>query len=260
LEVARRRAYSAGDVTLEDDALHLMVLSKLWQGSLDEADEALRRHDELSGAFLPHPVVGSSDLFLAHDRTEEALRRFKSIDLDRIIDPLECALAHVERGRLFVAATRLDDGLDEFMRAKSVTERAGLNEVLVAWRPSMARALASLDIWQKATTLASEHLDAARTFGAPRSLGCALRAMADVTRDREERFTWLSESLKVLADTPSRLETAEVAIELGALLIERRDLESASVYLGQGVTLAVECKSERLVRLAEAQLGVLAYA
>jgi len=47
LEMARWRARSLGDMAGEDDALRLVVLSKLWQGSLDEAEEACRRHDEL---------------------------------------------------------------------------------------------------------------------------------------------------------------------------------------------------------------------
>ena len=50
LEVVRRRAYAAGDVAMEGDALRLIVLSNLLQGSIERADEALRRHDELADA------------------------------------------------------------------------------------------------------------------------------------------------------------------------------------------------------------------
>ena len=255
-EVTRRRAYSAGDAALEDEALRLTVLSKLWRGSLDEADEALRRHDVLGNSSSARHVVGSLDLLIAHDRTEEAFRRLSSTELERIVDPLECALARVERGRLLAAVARADEALVEYRQAKAIAERAGLdNEVLVAWRPSMARALASLGSWDEARALASDHFAAARTFGARRAIGTARRAMADVTRDSYERFTWLTESLTFLEDSSSRLETAGVMVDLGALLVERRDVDNARSLLEQGLALASECKAERLVRIAASHLA-----
>jgi DNA-binding CsgD family transcriptional regulator len=251
LEVTRRRAYSVGDEALEDEALRLTVLSKLWQGSLDEADEAVRRLDALGNSYAERHVVGSLDLLLAHDRSDEALRRLSSTEPKRIVDPLECALAHVERGRLFAAVGRPEEALREYRRAKAVMERAGLtSEVLVAWRPAMARALSSLGSWDEAQAMARDHVAAARAFGARRTLGTALRAMADVTRDSYERFTWLSESLTFLDESPSKLEAAGVMIDLGALLVERRNLDDARPLLERGLALATACKSERLVRAA----------
>jgi DNA-binding CsgD family transcriptional regulator len=256
LEVARRRAYSEGDVALEDEALRLTVRSKLWQGSLDEADEALRRQAALADGCSARHVVGSVDLLLAHDQTEEALRRVTSIDLERIVDPIEYALTRVERGRLFAAVARPEEALVEYRYAKAVMERVGLhNEVLVAWRPSMARALVTIGSWDEARTLASAHLAAARSFGARRALGIALWAMADVTRDSYERFKLLTESLAFLDDSPSALEAAGVMIELGALWAERRDRENARAMLERGLTLASTCKAERLVRIATSLLA-----
>ena len=256
VEVARRRAYSAGDASLEDEALRLTVLSKLWQGSLDEADEAVRRLDVLGHSSSERQVVGSLDLLVAHDRADDALRRLSATEPDRIVDPFECACARVERGRLFAAIGRSEEALDEYRCARAVTVRAGLdNEVLVAWRPSMARALASIGRWDEAQTMASDHLAAARSFGARRTLAAALRARADVTRDSCERFTWLSESLTFLEESPLRLETAGVMIDLGALLVERRDFENARSMLDQGLALAATCRSDRLVRIATSHLN-----
>ncbi len=65
----------------KNDALRLIVLSNLWQGSLERADEALRRHDELSDAGTRLPVIGSSELLIARNRLDEALRRFGWSDL-----------------------------------------------------------------------------------------------------------------------------------------------------------------------------------
>ena len=174
----------------------------------------------------------------------------------RIVDPLECAQAHVERGRLFAAVGRADDALGEYRRAKAVTERAGLtNEVLVAWRPGMARTLASLGRWEEAQAMARDHFAAARTFGSRRTLGTARRAMADVTRDSYERFTWLTEALTFLEESQSQLEAAGVMIDLGALLLERRNGQDARPLLEQGLALASACKSELLVKAATSHLS-----
>jgi tetratricopeptide (TPR) repeat protein len=255
LEVARRRAYSEGDAALEDEALRLTVRSKLWQGDLDDADDAVRRHEVLVDGCSARHVVGSLDLLLAHDRTEEALRRCRSIDLDRIVDPLEYALTRVERGRLFAAVARPEEALVEYRHAKAVAERVGLhNEVLVAWRPSMARALASIGSWDVARTLASDHVAAARSFGARRTLGIALWAMADVMRDSYERFKLLTESLAILEDSPSRLEAAGVMNELGALWADRRNRDNARAMYERGFMLASTSKAERLMRIAASHL------
>jgi tetratricopeptide (TPR) repeat protein len=243
---------------MEGDALRLIVLSNLWQGSLERADEALRRHDELSDAGTRLPVIGSSELLIARNRLDEALRRFGWSDLDRLVDPLDYANALIERGRLLSAAARADEAIDVFVRAKAVAHRADLNlGVLAAWRPAMAEALAALGHSEQATTLAAEHLDEARVFGARRCLGVALRTMATVTRESDARVKWLTESIDVLEASPFRLESAAALIDLGALMVERGELESAQSLLHQGLTLASACKAERLEKIAEAHLAAL---
>ncbi len=255
LEMARWRARSLGDMAGEDDALRLVVLSKLWQGSLDEAEEACRRHDELGDSISMRHMVGASDLLIAQGRTDEALQRFGSTELERFDDPLDRATAHVERGRLFAAVARTDEALDEYHRASETAERAGINnEILVAWRPPTAWALASLGRWDEAKDLASNHLSAARAFGARRNLGTALRAMAASTQDLSDRVQWLIESVKVLEGSSAKLETAAAMVDLGAALVERRDMEGARALLQQGATLASACKAERLVEIAGSHL------
>jgi len=258
LEMACWHARAVGDLAGEDDALRLVVLSKLWQGSLDEADEARRRHDELGARVPPRHLIGGSDLLLAHGRADEALSRYGAAELERIVDPLDRACAHVERGRLYEALDRTDEALDECYRAKETAERAGIyNEILVAWRPLAARALASVGRWDEAKELASSHLGAARAFGARRSLGAALRAMADSIQDLDERVNWLIESVKVLDESPARLEMAAAMIDLGVSLVERRDAETARALFQRSATIAVACRAERLVEIANSNLRSL---
>jgi DNA-binding CsgD family transcriptional regulator len=258
LEMACWHARALGDLTGEDDALRLVVLSKLWQGWLDEADKARHRHNELGACIPLRHLVGASDLLIAHGRTEEALYRYGATELDRIVDPLDRASAHVERGRLYMALDRTNEALDECYRAKETAERAGIhNEILVAWRPLMARALASLGRWDEAKELASSHLAAARAFGARRSLGAALRAMADSTQDLDDRVNWLIESVKVLDESPARLEMAGAMIDLGVALVERHDTETARTLFQQSATIAVACRAQRLVEIANSHLRSL---
>jgi len=258
LDTACWHARAVGDLAGEDDALRLVVLSKLWQGSLDEADEARRRHDELGACIPIRQLVGASDLLIAHGRAEEALFRFGTTELERIVDPLDRASAHVERGRLYMALGRTDEALDECYRAKESAERDGIhNEVLVAWRPLAARALAAVGRWDEAKELAGDHLAAARHFGARRSLGAALRAMADSTQDLEERVDWLIESVKVLDDSPARLEMVGAMIDLGVALVERGDPETARALFQRSTTIAAACGAQHLVEVANSHVRAL---
>jgi len=207
--MARWRARSLGDMAGEDDALRLVVLSKLWQGSLDEAEEACRRHDELGDSISMRHMVGASDLLIAQGRTDEALQRFGSTELERFDDPS-------------TARPRTSSAVGSSPRSRVPTKRwtsitapvrppnaAGINnEILVAWRPPTAWALASLGRWDEAKDLASNHLSAARAFGARRNLGTALSRDAASTQDLSDRVQWLIESVKVLEGSSAKLETA----------------------------------------------------
>jgi hypothetical protein len=163
LDLGRQRALAQSDLPGEDDVLRLMVLSKFWQGSLGESEEALQRHHELGRTFSSRPVVGLVDLLIAQGRTQEAIYQLGSFDPERIDEPLDRATAHVERGRLFSMCNQSDEALDEFERAGETAARAGItNPVLVAWHPPAARVLASLGQWDEAHQLAETHLVSAR--------------------------------------------------------------------------------------------------
>jgi DNA-binding CsgD family transcriptional regulator len=255
LEVGRRRALELGDLPGEDDVLRLIVLSKLWQGSLGESEEALLRHHELGIDFNARPVVGLIDLLIAQGRTQEAIYELGTFDPVMIDEPLDRVGAHVERGRLFSMCSQSAEALDEFEQASETAARAGItNPVLVAWHPPAARVLASLGQWEEAHQLAQDHLVSARAFGAPRSLGTALRAMGASSRDLDERTAWLTESVEVLEGSPARLETAEAMVDLGSALVDRQDSESARDILHKGASLASLCGAHRLVEVAGTQL------
>ncbi len=255
LDQARRRARSMGDTRAEDDALRLVVLSKLWQGSLEEAEEACTRLHGLAATPSAQPIIGLIDLLIAQGRTQEALYQLNALDPQRFDEPLDRASAYVERGHLYALCNRAAEALDEFQRAGEIAGGAGIeNSVLIGWHPPAASALASLGHWDEARYLAEQHLVSARAFGARRGLGSALRAMATSTPDLTERITWLSESVEVLDGSPARLETAEAMVELGTALVDRQDMDEARGVLVQGANLASLCRAHRLVEVAGSQL------
>jgi DNA-binding CsgD family transcriptional regulator len=244
-----------GDTRAEDDALRLVVLSKLWQGSLEEAEEACMRLQGLAATPSAQPIIGLIDLLIAQGRTQEALYQLNALDPERIDEPLDRASAYVERGHLYALCNQTAEALDEFQRAGEIAGGAGIeNSVLVGWHPPAASALASLGHWDEARYLAEQHLVSARAFGARRGLGSALRAMATSTPDLAERITWLSESVEVLDGSPARLETAEAMVELGTALVDRQDMDEARNVLHQGANLASLCRAHRLVEVARSQL------
>ena len=75
--------------------------------------------------------------------------------------------------------------------------------------------------------------------------------MAAVTKESDERVTWLTESIDVLDASASPLELAGALIDLGALTVERGDLEGARRLLDQGLTLASASKADAVRLLYE---------
>jgi hypothetical protein len=81
--------------------------------------------------------------------------------------------------------------------------------------------------------------------------------MAAVTKESDERVTWLTESIDVLDASASPLELAGALIDRGALTVERGDLEGARRLLDQGLTLASASKAESLESIARAHLATI---
>ena len=93
----------------------------------------------------------------------------------------------------------------------------GENPAMVPWRSAAAVSLAELGRHDEARSLASEEVRRARSFGAPRAIGIAMRAQA-LVGPGTERAEGLQAALEVLAPSPARLEHAWVLLDLGATL------------------------------------------
>src|SRR5205823_1900114 len=104
--------------------------------------------------------------------------------------------------------------------------------------------------------LAADEVRRAKTFGAPRAIGIALRAQA-LVGPPAERTNRLAQALEVLAASPARLEHARVLVDLGATLRAAGQRTTAREPLLEGLALAARCGARALERRAKAELAAI---
>jgi DNA-binding NarL/FixJ family response regulator len=99
----------------------------------------------------------------------------------------------------------------------------------------------------------AEELELARTWGAPRALGAALRA-AGLVEGGEQGLALLEEAVEVLTSSPAKLEHAKARTELGAALRRANRRSEAREQLRRAVELATICGATPLAARAETEL------
>jgi DNA-binding CsgD family transcriptional regulator len=146
------------------------------------------------------------------------------------------------RARCRMAQGRMEDAVDDLRGAgRRLTALGAINPAVVPWRSHLALALLEVDQTVEARRLATEELELARAFGAPRALSVALRGMARVEGGTEE-IRLLGEAADVIQDSPALLERARVHHQLGvALRRERSRPDAAREPLRLAVDLAHRC-------------------
>jgi DNA-binding CsgD family transcriptional regulator/tetratricopeptide (TPR) repeat protein len=158
------------------------------------------------------------------------------------------------RARLRLLRGDLAGGLDDMLDAGRRFEAiGGRNPAFLAWRSQAAFALIQLGKQDKARPLASEELELARTWGAPRALGAALR-VAGLVEGGTLGLDLLEEAVEVLADSPAKLEHAKARTELGAALRRANRRSDAREQLRHALELATICGAAPLVQRAETEL------
>jgi DNA-binding CsgD family transcriptional regulator len=104
--------------------------------------------------------------------------------------------------------------------------------------------------------LAADELRRARSFGAPRAIGIALRADA-LVGPPAKRQRRLAEALAVLEASPARLEHARVLVDLGATFRAAGQRSAAREPLLEGLALAARCGARALERRARSELAAI---
>ena len=158
------------------------------------------------------------------------------------------------RGRLLLAQRRFSDALDYF-RAFGDIDVIGmaLSPCFLAWRSDAALAALALGDLETALDFSNRELELARTFGAPRALGIALRT-AGLVAGNQRGEVLLREAIEVLAGPDTRLERARAMTDLGALLRRSNRRVEARQVLRQAIETAHHLGATSLAGLAETEL------
>jgi DNA-binding CsgD family transcriptional regulator len=196
----------------------------------------------LAGALLEQGELGAA---------EEVLH---PLEAQIESDSLTAAVLRIARGRLRVAQGRFDDGLADFLGIGLLTDRAGVTcPGYLSWRSDAALAHLALAEREPAMRLATEELELARAFGAPRALGVAERAAALVSGG-DRGATFLREAVGELERGDARLERARALADLGAMLRRRNRRTEAREFLREGLDAAHRIGARPLAERAEIEL------
>jgi len=158
------------------------------------------------------------------------------------------------RARLRMVNGDLAGGLEDLLDAgRRYEELGGRNPAFMAWRSPAALALLQLGERDEACRLVAEELELARTWGAPRALGAALRA-AGLVDGGARGLAFLQEAVEVLTNSPAKLEHAKARTELGAALRRANRRSEAREHLRRAIELATICGAKPLAARANTEL------
>jgi DNA-binding CsgD family transcriptional regulator len=156
------------------------------------------------------------------------------------------------RGLLRVAQGREEDGLADLTEVGAREDRLGMASPVTSRRCVAALAHAAAGRREEAARLVAEHLELARRWGTPSSIGVGLRAQGLLGEDGGlER---LREAVAMLERSPARLELAQALVDLGAGLRRSGKRAAAREPLRRGLDLARGCGASVLAQRAHEEL------
>jgi DNA-binding CsgD family transcriptional regulator len=231
------------------------------RGDLAEAEadarEALAAGETwgTTGRFLGHSATFLAEALMEQGKLDEAAAVLARTGFDEPLpDDARLLFFPAVRARLRMLSGDLAGGLEEMLEAgrrfEAVSSR---NPAFIAWRSPAALALRQLGRQDEARRLAAEELELARTWGAPRALGAALR-VAGLVEGGKRGLALLEEAVQVLAGSPAKLEHAKARTELGAALRRANRRSDAREHLRHAVELATICGAAALAARAGREL------
>jgi len=127
------------------------------------------------------------------------------------------------------------------------------NPAAAPWRSVKAEALDRLDRREEGIALAREELEEARAWGAPQTVGRALRVLGLLRR--EEGLGELREAVETLERSTARLEHAKALLALGTGLRLARQPTEAREPLRRALEIASACSAEATIERAREELA-----
>ena len=231
------------------------------RGSLADAEADLRLSIEACEshglvAALPTPFAELADTLMERGDLAAAGDALERVAPGKEVPETVHLLSfRGSRARLRILQGRTREGLAELLElGRRYEALGGRNPAMHAWRSQAALALLELGERDEARRLASEEVELARKWGAPRALGRALRT-AGLVEGGEARLALLREAVEVLEDSPALLEHGRAFTELGAALRRANRRSEARDPLRRGLELAHRCGAKPLAERAHTELA-----
>jgi DNA-binding CsgD family transcriptional regulator len=194
------------------------------------------------------------DTLVERGQLDEAERRLEPLAADLHSTSQTAGVLRHARGRLRFAQRRPREALGDFRAAGEIAILTlAPSPCYLPWRSDAALAALALGEPDTARRLSEEELELARTFGAPRAIGVALRAAGLVAGARRGEGL-LREAIEVLGGPDTRLEQARALADLGALVRRSNRRLEARHMLRQAVDAAHRVGAEPLASRAETEL------
>ncbi len=157
------------------------------------------------------------------------------------------------RGRLRLAELRPAAALDDLLAAGDLFTRLRTAPSTAPWRSDAALAQLALGAAAEARALAAEEVALANAFGAPRTLGIALRA-AGLAEGGKRGIELLRQAVDVLEGSAARLERARAMTDLGAALRRAGQRAESREILRPALDLAHRCGALALTERTRTEL------
>jgi class 3 adenylate cyclase/DNA-binding CsgD family transcriptional regulator len=251
-------AYARGDNVLASAASIFRAYTQIRRGDLPAAESDINRFMELM-------QWETTRMYGAGFQTELAVERGDFEQAERIVreSGLPAAIPasghlmffQLARAKLRLGQHRYDDAVAELESLRDNLTALGLGDSFVYdWRAYLALAYHAAGRPDEALPLALDAVDRARTWGAPSSIGVALRSLG-LIEGGVSGEKLLREALDVLEGSQMRLEHARTLVELGAALRRGNKRQESRDFLRQGLELAHKLGATALEERAQTELA-----
>ena len=201
----------------------------------------------LNGAVLCGALIDQGEL-------DEAERVLATFDEEVEAPSLTSAVLRLAPRRAPARPAPPGEGLDDLLAVGAITTRTFVTcPSYLPWRSAAALAAFGLDRREYAEHLAAEEVVLARSFGAHRALGVALRS-AGVIAGGDSGESLLREALDCFTIAGAAVERARTLGDLGALLRRRNRRTEARELLRESLDVAHRAGARPLAERAETEL------
>jgi class 3 adenylate cyclase/DNA-binding CsgD family transcriptional regulator len=251
-------AYARGDYVLASSSTLFRAYTQLRRGDLHGVEADLAR-------FAESMAYETTQLYSHAFRAELAMEKG---DLDTAAACIaesglpeklsangHLTFFQLARGRLYLEQHRHEEAIRELRSlGENVSALQIENSAFYDWRPYLALALHAAGRRDEALPIAIEAVDRARVWGAPQSVGVALRTLG-LVEGGASGLKLLQEAAAVLDGSQWRLEHAKALVELGAALRRANKRSEAREQLRLGLELAHKLGASGLEERAQTELA-----